>query len=258
MWKNSWWIAKRELKMQIPGIILTLLFTIFIGIIITPTFYLNIINLFEDAGIYGSRLVFEGHTVYIDSILIDAIFLGFTPCLSALFMWGPYVSLRAIKEDPFGKRLAVYRSLPVSTEVLTLSRILFMLVIFVLFSAAFYLTITISVPNSIFIHLEYHQFLAFVLFWIGYALVIGSLNPYIESGTNGKVLYIYSFIMMVCLILVLFLVHQVWNTSIVNTTILLLTRAPVIPVIVSLTCGILGVITMAKLLNKRLSERDYL
>ncbi len=258
MWKESWWITKKELKMQIPGIIITLLVTIFIAIIAVPTLYTFVLNIFDNPELYANRIVFEGKTLYVDSFILDFIFLGLTPSFSALFMWGPYISLRAIKEDPFGKRLAVYRTLPVSTNVLTASRVLFMLIIFVFLSAAFYLTIFLSVPDDFFSYFESPHFLSFILFWVGYALALGSLNTFIESGTNGKVLYIFLFTITVCLLIILLLVYQIWEVGIVETTIILISKSPVIPVIASLVCGILGVITMAKLLNKRLLDRDYL
>ncbi|MGP4040063.1 hypothetical protein ACTWP4_09235 [Gracilibacillus sp. D59] len=258
MWKESWWLTKRELKMQFPGIIVTLLVTIFIGGLAVPTLYSFVLNIFDDPTLYSNRIIFDEEVLYIDSFIIDVIFLGITPSFSALFMWGPYLSFRTIKDDPFGKRLAVYRSLPISTNVLTVSRILFMLSIFLLLSAAFYLTIFLSLPDAFFNFIGYTDFLSFMLFWIGYALTLGSVNTYIESGTNGKVLYIFLFVITLCLLIVLFLVYRIWEVGIVESTILLISKSPVIPVIASVICGILGLITMTKLLKKRLLERDYL
>ncbi|SFL93347.1 hypothetical protein SAMN04487943_105151 [Gracilibacillus orientalis] len=258
MWKESWWLTKRELKMQIPGIIITLLVTILIGILVVPTINAFVLNIFGDSASYANRIIFDNHTFNIDSIIIDIIFLGLTPSFSTLFMWGPYLSFRTIKEDPFGKRLAVYRSLPISTNVLTASRILVMLSIFVLLSAAFYLTIILSVPAAFFDYFSFNYFLSFMLFWIGYALALGSVITYIESGTNGKVLFIFLFIITLCLIIVLLLVYQIWEVGVVEATILLISKSPIIPVIASIICSILGVITMTKLLKKRLLERDYL
>ncbi|MGN8647244.1 hypothetical protein ACTNEO_14990 [Gracilibacillus sp. HCP3S3_G5_1] len=258
MWKDSWWIATKELKLQVPGVILTLLVTIFIAFLATPTIYSMVLNIFDSSEIYANRITFENRTFYIDSMITDFIFLGLTPSFSALFMWGPYISFRTMKEDPFSKRLAVYRILPVSTKTLTASRIFFMLSVFLLFTIAFYLTIFLAIPATFFDYFGYDHFFFFILFWVGYALVLGSLNMYVESGTNGKVLYIYSFINAVCLIILLLLLYLIWGVGVVEATILLISKYPVTPAIVSLICSILVVLIIAKLLNKRLAQRNYL
>ncbi|SHN30496.1 hypothetical protein [Gracilibacillus kekensis] len=246
MWKDSWWLAKKELSFQFPGILLTLLATIIIAFFTVPQL---------DALV---REMYSNETLYWNPFLLDLIFLGVTPSFSALFVWGPYLSLRTIKEDPFGKRMALYRSLPISMDVLIRSRILSMLVIFIIMSSAFYTIIFLMLPDSFFYNVEASQFLRFALTWFGYALVLGSVNTYIEFGTNGRVLYIFPLLFLIVIVLVRVACSNIWNMGVVEASILLVSRYSNIIVIATIILGVLGCVTISRMLKKRLLTRDFI
>ncbi|WP_167577678.1 hypothetical protein [Ammoniphilus sp. YIM 78166] len=67
--------------------------------------------------------------------MLDILFVITTLSLGAIFMSGPYLSFRTIKEDPFNKRMAMLRSLPIPVSVLSLSRMIMMLITLIVTSA---------------------------------------------------------------------------------------------------------------------------
>lgn len=243
MWKDAWWLTKKELNMQFAGILFTLIFTIFMAFLATSYFHSL------------TQRVFLNQDSDFNFFILDLIFLGVTPSFAAVFMSKYYLQFQTIKDDPFGKRLAMYRSLPISINTLALSRILFMLVIFMVNSLFFYLVLYVALPSDF--YLDQQQILLFFLFWFGYSLSFGGLNTYVESGTNGKILMIFPLIFLVLLVVASFLVQNIWSIGMVEASIILIQNYPVTPGIISLLCGILSCLMIWKLLKKRLHKRDY-
>lgn len=243
MWKNAWWLTKKEINMQLSGILVTFIVAIFIGFLTTSYLYTLVQSMFVNQ---------EAH---LNFFILDLIFLGITPTFAAVFMSKHYLQFQTMKSDPFGKRLAMYRSMPISIDILTLSRILFMLIILFINSLLFYVVIYIALPGDV--YLDQKLLLAFSLFWFGYALMLGGVNTFMESGTNGKILFLYSFSFLAFLVILIIFVQHNWSISIVEASILLVSNYPVISVIISLICGISGCIIITKILKKRLLVRDY-
>lgn len=243
MWKDAWWLTKKEINMQLPGIIATFLAAVFIGILTTQ--YLN--NVLNS--------IFNNYEAPLNYFVLDLIFLGITPSFAAVFMSKPYTQFQTMKNDPFGKRLAMYRSLPISIDILTGSRILFMLLILSMNHLLFYGVIYLALPGDV--SPLPNQLWLFPLFWFGYALLLGGVNQFMESGTNGKGLFIFSFSYLLFLIIAIIIVQHYWSISIVAASIILIANYPVMSVSISFLCGIGGCFVLSKLLKKRLLMRDY-
>src|SRR5690606_6010146 len=111
----------------------------------------------------------------------------------------PYMSFAAFKEDPFNKRMAMYRSLPISLHAIVLSRTLLMLTTLFLVSTVFYLVLTLGLVNvtDFFTYISPLEYGYFIVFWGGYALALGGYNTFIEYGTNGKILHLASYSLMI-------------------------------------------------------------
>lgn len=245
MWKDSWWLAKQEIKFQWPAFISTLMVTLIIALLTV-----SLLNQ------YVSK-TFEWQDIYFNYWVLDLIFIGITPSFAALFMSSPYLSVRTIKEDPFGKRMEVYRSLPIPIEVLSKSRILLMFATLFVMSTAFYGTLLIALPASFYQHIPYTEFVIFILIWFGYAMGLGVLNTYIEFGTNGKILFLFPVIFLVLFFLLSFFMYNVAGYSIVEGSLLLIREFGWFAAVISLLFGFLGCYTINKLLKKRFLTRDY-
>src|SRR5699024_895317 len=243
MWKDAWWLTKKEINMQLSGILVTFIVAIFIGFLTTSYLYTLVQSMFVNQ---------EAH---LNFFILDLIFLGITPTFAAVFMSKHYLQFQTMKSDPFGKRLAMYRSMPISIDILTLSRILFMLIILFINSLLFYVVIYIALPGDV--YLDQKLLLAFSLFWFGYALMLGGVNTFMESGTNCEIFFLYSFSLLAFPFIPIIFGPYNWAISILKTSILTGSKSPLISIIISLICSINGCIIITKILKKRLLVRDY-
>lgn len=246
MFQQAFWLTKNEIKTQWVAIALTVAATIVIALITSIFFEQSYRNLFG------------GDRTYDRYAILDMFFLLITPSFGAIFMSRPYLTFQTIKEDPFSKRMALFRSLPIPVTTLSLSRILLMLVILFMMSFTFYLTITIALPSEFFEHVTTLEYLVFILFWFGYSLTIAGINPFIEFGTNGKILHLVPWILVVAFFVMLFTYYNQVEQGIVET-ILILTKNYGWPLaLTSIFVGVCATFVWNKLLIFRLRRRDYL
>ncbi|OLO37076.1 hypothetical protein BTR23_14175 [Alkalihalophilus pseudofirmus] len=246
MFQQAFWLAKKELKSQWVAITMTLGATIFIGLFSSILLEQSVRKLF------GAEMMFYNHT------LLDIIFLVMTPSFAAIFMSRPYLTFQTIKDDPFSKRMALFRTLPIPIATLSLSRILLMIGTFIVMSLAFYVTITIALPTQFFELMTPVEYLIFILFWLGYALAIGGINPFVEYGTNGKILHLLPWVFIVVFLTTVFIFYNLVGQGIVETVLVLIKSHSWPLAAVSLVVGVCGSYLWNKLLTMRLLKRDYL
>ncbi|ARK30419.1 hypothetical protein [Halalkalibacter krulwichiae] len=239
MWMQTWWLVKKEMINKAGSIFLTALFVMLVGVI-TATMLGQFIE--------GQRS---------NQFLLDLIFIGITPSFAALVMSGPYLTFQTIKTDPFTKVMGFYRSLAIPFRVLVLSRTVFMLFTLVAMSAVYYLTIFLRLQVSFIALFEVSNYLMFALFWFGYALALGGINSFIEYGTSGKMLYIFSFVMTISVVAFVLLFSLTFHVGFVELSIRLLEQYQWYAVCLSLVLGCLGFTLWYKLLYIRLGTRDY-
>lgn len=248
MLKDAVWLAKKEYKYQWAGAILTFLVSIVMGL------FAGII--LADAG----DLVLRVNSISVTRFLLDLLFIGMAPSFATLFMSKAYLSYQEAKQDPYGKRMAVLRSLPIPVSVLALSRTLMMLFTLFVLSFAFYGTMAMVVfvhSNSILGSMTSGEFMIFILVWFGYTLAFGGMNPYIEYGTNGKVLHILPFIYIGLFIILEMAFYHYFGQGIVEESIRLVKGIGWPLAALSLTVGGLCCYGWYKLLKNRLQNRDY-
>ncbi|SER74165.1 hypothetical protein SAMN04487944_10971 [Gracilibacillus ureilyticus] len=245
MWKESWIITKNELMILWQSFLGTLLATILIGMMSASLLEQMVPVLTDEEHLYSS-------------IPLDILFLFLTPCYSTIFLSSPYLSFKTIKEDPFGKRMALYRAMPVSTSILAGSRLLLMIVTFVALSITYYISITFSLSDSFYQLVTMETYIPFIVFWLGYSLLIGSLNVYIEYGTNGKILYIFSFLYGLVMVTVIIIFWTIWNSGMVEAVLKMVNQTGWLSAVLMLILGIISFICWGMLLKKRLNNRDYL
>lgn len=244
--KDAWWLARKELQFyKIP-----LGFSVLATILIAALISMNL-----EQSIRNATLPEMANDQF---WFIDFVFVLVTPSLAAIFMSGPYLSFRAIKEDPFSKRMAFYRSLPIPIKILALSRTIIMLITLTLLSIVFYSTITIALHDRLFQYLTFGEYFTFVLIWLGYAVALGGMNPYIEYGTSGKVLHLFPYLAFVLFAFGIVLFYKIVGNGIVESTIMLSLKIGLPIAILFLLIGIVGCVIWHLLLTKRLSSKDYL
>ncbi|MDL4842081.1 hypothetical protein [Aquibacillus rhizosphaerae] len=246
MIQQAMWLARKEIKQQFVPFLFTMAVTSFFATATTLQLSMAVEYIFG-----------EGSTDY-KSLFLDLIFLLITPSFAAIFMSSPYLTFRTIKEDPFSKRMALFRALPISIKTLALSRIIIMLITFLSLSIIFYLIISIGLTQLSPTYLTPMEWMSFMVFWFGYALAIGGYNSFIEYGTNGRVLYIVPTIILLSFFLFWYFFRRITDRSVVELSLLMIKEYQWIPAITFLLIGIAGCTFWYYLLSNRLRRRDYL
>lgn len=243
-WRSTWWLTKKELKYNRVYFFLTFIMVLFFSLITS--------SLLEQLA--GQEL---GRNVFLRHFPLDAIFMVLMVSSGILFISTPYLSFRTIKEDPFSKRMALYRSLPIPLDVLSRSRMLMMIVILLVFSTVFFTVIYFGVDDGFFLLLPKSEYIPFALLWIGFTLFFNAINPVVEFGTSGKFLYIYScflFFLFPMLKLTFFLTV---GKGIVEWSLSITLKYGWTASIISLVIGGLAIYLWHSVLKKRLLNRDY-
>lgn len=246
--KDAMWLAKQDLKYHWIAVILTFVVSIFFGWVV---------------GLILSKsgnFVFEINTISGSRFILDFIFIGMAPSFAAIFMSRPYLSYHVAKHDPYGKRMALLRSLPISVPVLALSRTILMLSTLFIMSLGFYgMIATVIFPLDGFSGVTTAgEFVTFIFVWLGFMLALGGMNPYIEYGTNGRVLHILPYIFIVFIILTITLFYSFFRQGIVETSLDLVKNIGWPMAAFSIVIGGLCAYLWNKLLKNRLENRDYL
>ncbi len=245
MYKRAFKLVKTEIRMLFPAYILTFAVTVLLGLF-SITFLKELIN------------TLAGYQNHFNGVSVDILFVFLSPCLSIVFLSSPYLSLKTLKEDPFGKRIALFRTMPVPIKVLTKSRMLLMLITLLILSTTFYTTIVIGIRDIYHLVFTTQQLVSFLLFWFGFSLTIGGLNVYIESGTNGKMLYIFSFLYSLTIVSFIIVFNLNTKNSVVEKVAEWTQQYDWMPSVVMIIIGLLSYNIWGIILQKRLSKRDYL
>lgn len=245
MFRQAMWLAKKEIKYHWVALLFTAMATVFIALFTANFLRQSVLKVF------GADLLKYNH------VFLDLVFIIITISFAAIFMSSPYLNYRTIKDDPFSKRMAFLRSLPISVPILAFSRTLVMLITLLIMTSTFYITLAIALPESFFELFTPFEFIIFILFWFGYSLALGGVNPFIEYGTNGKVLWLFPFIIILAFFIIEFIYYYLIGQGIVESLLLFIKNFGWPVGFISLIIGVLGCYIWNKMLTIRLMKRDY-
>lgn len=246
--KDAIWLAKQDFKYYWIAVILTFVVSILfggaVGLILSKS----------------GNFVFEINTITGNRFVLDFIFIGMAPSFATIFMSRPYLSYRVAKHDPFGKRMAVLRTLPIPVSVLALSRTVLMLSTLFLMSLGFYGTMAtvIFFLDGFFGVMTAGEFIEFMFVWLGFMLALGGMNPFIEYGTNGRVLHILPLVFVILIIIGITTFYSSTGQGIVEKSLDLVRNIGWPIAAFSIVIGGICAYLWNKLLKNRLENRDYL
>jgi hypothetical protein len=123
------------------------------------------------------------HSDYvISNIMLDFMFMisigmmGFTFSRDYLKYW---------KNNRLSSKLKFYKSLPISTGEIVVSRLL-TLILTAIFSGIIYFASFYLISTEIRSALQGWEYIAFALAWTGYSFIVGSVFVYVELGFKEK------------------------------------------------------------------------
>ncbi|SFS37629.1 hypothetical protein [Marininema halotolerans] len=226
------YLIRYELKRSWPALIGTFLFTSIFGIATIILFNSNINSGFS----------------------LDFIFITVLPYFCTLYGAKEYWSISKLKQDPFTQQLAWYRTLPISLHGFTMSRMVLSLVLVLVMSTSFFLSIY---PFSKPIHsMDAGHYLSFALMWTAYAFSVGSAYTYLEWCKRGIWIFWGPIIVMTVIVCPIIFWLNVFRVNVVQWTIHLSITHPILSVLIawmSAACLIIGWFFVIK---KQIHTRD--
>jgi hypothetical protein len=181
-------LIREEVSRKSLSYVATAVAAVFFGLLITPSFSSAVIPLSESARSGGF-------------FSVDLLLLMIMSIVSINVFSKDYT---LIHRDPFHGWLVFLRSLPVSSREMVLARSLIMLPATVVMTALFFAPVFV-VSWALMEEFPAGQFLWFGLFWLGYALLAGGINLYMELGVRGKVAFGLQFVWLLLLIAIVWL-----------------------------------------------------
>lgn len=242
---SAWWLARKELTIQWPAMFASFLFVFLFSLVSSKT-----LDLFVEMGFRTPGALFN-------RFALDIILVGAAPSFSVLFMSSPYLRQRTIWEDPFSKRMALYRSLPIPVNVLAKSRMIQSLLTLFTMSTLFYITMYFTLSDRVLAYFTSSELIILMLVWFGYALFLSGLSIYIEVGTNGKALWGFPLLFMILFTIVFLIVYNETGRGIVEWSFVYARRFGWYAIILPLLSGVCGSYAWYKILTRRLRERNY-
>lgn len=168
-WQGAWYLAKEEFRRIKWRHLITIIFIGYLSIFLVP--------MFADSS--------EGEEMGMMYWAVDFVTLTLLPCLGlmATQSFGNYW-----KTDPYTKKLAAWRTMPIRLNQIVLGRILLLILnalpALVVFYIVFYF-----VGRTITPEIEAAGFIPFAILWIGYSIAAGIIYIYFEIGFSGKLYF---------------------------------------------------------------------
>lgn len=168
---GAWRLAGMEIRSSWPSYVLSAAISALFGVLIA-----------------GPLNAPGGELSNSEAFTMAVLFVAFTSVLAANWASGAYV--RAYSDDPFTKRTAFLRTLPIPARTVALGKALAFLPSLAANSVAFFVP-----PYALFFtgadgwlvdRLDLAGYLCFAGFWLGYAILWGGFYVYFELCVGGR------------------------------------------------------------------------
>ncbi|GAA0492305.1 hypothetical protein GCM10008986_18260 [Salinibacillus aidingensis] len=249
MLKDAIWLATNEYKQNITAVFITFLASSILGFALGG-FFAN-----------SDNIIINIRSTSVTPYLLDFMIIGTAPAFSSLFMSKPYLSYKSAKENPYLKRMAALRTLPITLSVLTLSRTIFMILTLLTMSFAFFGSIGVLIaviPDNVLTLFTISELILLMIVWFGFMLAVGGLSPFLEYGTSGKTLHIIPFIYAAIIVIAVILFYQYFSSGIAENIVGLVKTVGWPVALLSMTVGITSCYGWNRLLQQRMAKKDFL
>lgn len=218
------------------------LWTIIFMLYLSVTFSFLINSLFEDQDYFNP--------------FADFLMLVLAPLLGFFFSRR---SFKYLNEDSYTQMLYYYRSIPVPTEAVILSRAFMCLMAFVMNGIVFF-GVTYAIGSDLRAYMDLAAYISFGISWIGVGFLIQGLFIYFEFMKSGKVYFWINLLLMFIFAVVLLGLVFIGKMQISLFGLFVVSSYKwklLSPVMWgSLAIGLTGFILMCRLTFKRMQLRD--
>lgn len=178
VWRGAWRLVCYEWNRGWAGVLVTMLFATYMVFSTMPLF-----NYTEELGQGDRAVVFWAG---------DFSMLVVLPCLGFLMN---RTTLRYLREDYVTRRIAYWRTLPITSRHIAAGRLMMMVTV-LLPLWLYYFTLEYSVVEGLRSMMTIAEFAGYALFWLGYAIVVSVSYAYWEVGYSGRIFFIICFVYM--------------------------------------------------------------
>ncbi|WP_169087965.1 hypothetical protein [Paenibacillus sp. PL91] len=172
LWKGAWYLAKHELARDRWKSLFSILFIGYLLLFTVPLLN-DVIDGDKERALYWAA---------------DFIYLTLMPCMGFILN---QTMMRYWKDNSYTKKLAYWRTLPISSKQIALGRIMQLAIVlfatqFLFFIAQFILVRNMGADISTL------HFALYGLFWFGYSLTMAIAYVYWEVGHSGKIYFLFN------------------------------------------------------------------
>ncbi|CAM4422185.1 hypothetical protein [Paenibacillus tarimensis] len=238
VWAGGWRIARFELKNSWLGVLFTLLFFTYIVVIAGPALgHEGILN----------------DTSYTNWLFFDFIYLTVLPNLGFVMN----VSfVRYWREDHSSRKLAMWRTMPISMDQIALGRIMQMVLtavpVAVLFFGMQYWLLGESRAE-----VPLDGYLSYCLLWFSYSMLVGTGYMLLEYGTSGKKYTLFSFFFLLLYASIILLLWWM-EISFLRLTFEWAAAGSWTPALIAAGIAVMALVTGYWILKRRLHRRNFL
>jgi len=237
LWQGAWRLARFEIGTARGSILVTAILFVYMSVL--GMVFMD--DLFRGDLSRGAR--WAPDFIYL-SILPN---MGFLMNRAVLQYW---------RDDPYSRKLAVWRTMPISLKQIVLGRIMVMGLVAVPIALLFFgLQYGLSGPARE--SLSLLEYMNFALFWLAYALFSGIALIYCELGFSGRTYFIIccgTFILYAPLTLLLWLSGQ----TAIERTIHAAASGNWLPALCAWTVALIGFAVGRGVIERRIQSRDLL
>ncbi|WP_274653025.1 hypothetical protein [Paenibacillus humicola] len=237
-WQGAWALFKHELRHSLLGLLITLLFFVYMAVVVSP-----LLDGIAEHSDYLRGFGWAGDFVYL-TLLPN---MGFMMSANRMRYW---------KTDFFSRKLAYWRILSIGMNSIVMARILMLLAVMVTVGL-FYFTLQYAILSELRSLMSMGEYAAFACTWLGYALLAGSTYMYFEQTCKGKVYLIVCFSYL-GLYVVLTGIFALTGTSVLEWTIEAVRDGNRVPSIVMPLAGFAFLAITGAMVRKRLAARSLL
>lgn len=237
--QGAWLLAKEEFKKIRWKHLITIIFIGYFTMFLVPMFTEALEEKDEMAMVYWS---------------VDFIMVTLLPCLGLMSTqaWGNYW-----RTDSYTKKLAVWRTMPISVKQIVWGRLLLLITnavpALILFFIIFYFAGR-AASSSIVVE----TFVPFAIFWTGYSVAGSLIYIYFETGFSGK--NYFWFCMCVTIGLLAAMVVSTWllKSSFVLSSYTFIEDGGWWLALIGIAMAALAIIIIHPLMEKKLRTRSYI
>jgi hypothetical protein len=236
--RDAAWLARDEFRRTWPVLLVTGGATFLFGLILALTF----------EGVYSNI----GRGEHPADFVLSLFLLALVPNLLLNWFLGAYM---APWRDFFTQQMAFFRSMPIPVRDLVRSRAMTMLVTLA-FAAPVFFAPAYLISGSLRAEVAVLDYLGFVLFWVGYALLAGGAHLCVELTMSGKLLFAMQCVVVAAIFAALFVLYVGYQVPLATSVMgLVQAYGPALPA-ASLLLGAAGFWVGVRITGWRLATRD--